>query len=145
MKYQSVIRSRVAAGFTLLEMVIVLGIIAVLLGGSIALITTIPDGAKIQRVEQDFIAIGNALKTYKMNAGSYPTTAQGLKALVEKPGGQPQPTRWTQVMKKPPTDPWGNEYGYLFPGRKDPSEFELISKGKDGTEGGEQDFSSQDA
>ena len=145
MKYRNVIRGRAAAGFTLLEMVIVLGIIAVLLGGSIALITSVPDGAKIQRVEQDFLAIGNALKTYKINAGSYPTTAQGLNALIDKPGGQPQPARWTQVMKKLPTDPWGNEYDYLFPGRKDPSEFEIISKGKDGTEGGEQDFSSQDA
>ena len=144
MKYQNDIRHRAAAGFTLLEMVIVLGIIAVLLGGSITLITGIPDGTRTQRVDADFIAIGNALKTYKINAGSYPTTAQGLKALVEKPGGSPQPTRWTQVMKKLPTDPWGNEYGYLFPGRKDPSEFEIISKGKDGAEGGEQDFSSQD-
>jgi general secretion pathway protein G len=98
----------------------------------------------LARVEPDFIALGNALKTYKLNAGSYPTTAQGLKALVEKPAGSPQPARWTQVMKKLPADPWGNEYGYLFPGRKDPSEFELISKGKDGIEGGEQDFSSQD-
>jgi len=125
--------------------VIVLGIIAVLLGGSIALIGGLTDGAKMQRVDQDFRAIGSALATYKMNAGSYPSTAQGLKALVEKPGGSPQPTRWTQVMKKLPSDPWGNDYGYVFPGRKDPSEFEIISKGKDGTEGGEQDFSSQDA
>jgi general secretion pathway protein G len=145
MKYQNVIRGRAAAGFTLLEMVIVLGIIAVLLGGSIVLLSGIPDAAKTQRVEQDFIAVGNALKAYKLTAGSYPSTSQGLKALVEKPGGQPQSDRWTQVMKKLPTDPWGNEYGYLFPGRKDPSEFEIISKGKDGTEGGEQDFSSQDA
>jgi len=144
MKYQNVIRRRAAAGFTLLEMVIVLGIIAVLLGGSIALIGGVGEGAKVQRVDQDFLAIGNALKTYKINAGSYPTTGQGLKALVEKPGGSPQPRRWTQVMKKVPTDPWGNDYGYLFPGRKDPSEFEIISKGKDGVEGGEQDFSSQD-
>jgi general secretion pathway protein G len=145
MKYQNVIRRRAAAGFTLLEMVIVLGIIAVLLGGSIALIGGMTDGAKLQRVGTDFTAISNALKTYKLNAGSYPTTAQGLAALGDKPGGPPPPNRWTQVMKKLPTDPWGNEYGYLFPGRKDPSEFEIISKGKDGTEGGEQDFSSQDA
>ncbi|MEK7949900.1 type II secretion system major pseudopilin GspG [Luteolibacter soli] len=145
MKYKNVIRGRVAAGFTLLEMVIVLGIIAVLLGGSIALITGIPDVAKTQRVEADFRALSSALKAYKMSAGNYPTTTQGLAALVAKPGAPPPPTRWTQVMKKVPTDPWGHEYGYIFPGRKDPSEFEIISKGKDGTEGGEQDFSSQDA
>lgn len=145
MKYRHVIRGRAAAGFTLLEMVIVLGIIAVLLGGSISLLGKLPDAAKVQRVEQDFLAIGNALKAYKINGGNYPTTSQGLAALIQKPGAPPPPTRWTQVMKKVPTDPWGNEYGYVFPGRKDPSEFEIISKGKDGTEGGEQDFSSQDA
>ena len=145
MRYQNVIRGRVAAAFTLLEMVIVMGIIAVLLGGSITLITGIPEGTRSQRLESDFMAIGNALKTYQLRTGSYPSTAQGLKALVERPDGLPEPTRWTQVMKKVPTDPWGNEYGYVFPGRKDPSEFEIISKGKDGTEGGEQDFSSQDA
>ena len=145
MKYKNVIRGRVAAAFTLLEMVIVLGIIAVLLGGSITLIAKLPDGAKVQRVSSDFDAISNALKTYKLNAGNYPTTAQGLAALIQKPGSPPPPIRWAQVMTKVPTDPWGNEYGYVFPGRKDPSEFEIISKGKDGTEGGEQDFSSQDA
>jgi general secretion pathway protein G len=143
MKYQTNIRRRIAAGFTLLEMVIVLGIIAVLLGGSIALIGGVGEGAKLQRVDQDFLAIGNALKTYKINAGTYPSTAQGLKALVEKPGGSPQPRRWVQVMKKMPTDPWGKEYGYLFPGRKDPNEFEIICKGKDGIESGD-DLSSQD-
>lgn len=143
MKYQSSIRRRISRGFTLLEMVIVLGIIAVLLGGSIALIGGVGEGAKLQRVDQDFLAIGNALKTYKLNAGTYPSTAQGLKALVERPTGSPQPRRWTKIMDRVPTDPWNNDYGYLFPGRKDPSEFEIISRGKDGVEGGD-DYSSQD-
>jgi general secretion pathway protein G len=153
MKYQNVIRGREASGFTRLKMVMVLGAIAVLLGGSIHLIGTVTkrvmleraEQAQIQWVERDFLSIGMALKAYKINAGSYPSTAQGLAALVGKPSDQPQPTNWVQVMKKLPTDPWDNEYGYVFPGRKDPSEFEIISRGKDGNEGGEQDYSSQDA
>ena len=144
MKHHRSIRHRVAAGFTLLEMVIVLGIIAVLLGGSIALIGGVGEGAKVQRVDSDFNAIGAALRSYKNLAGNYPTTQQGLKALVEKPTSTPVPRRWASSMKKLPLDPWQNEYGYKFPGSKDPSEYEIISKGKDGIEGGEQDYSSQD-
>lgn len=144
MKYQRSIRKRIAAGFTLLEMVIVLGIIAVLLGGSIALIGGVGDGAKLQRVSADFNAIGASLKTYKINAGNYPTTSQGLQALVTKPTSTPVPKRWTQVAKKTPQDPWMQDYGYKFPGSKDASEYELISKGKDGIEGTEDDISSQD-
>ena len=144
MKQNRSIRQHVSAGFTLLEMVIVLGIIAVLLGGSIALMGGIGDGAKLQRVTADFNAIGSSLKTYKINAGNYPTTQQGLSALVTKPTSTPVPKRWVSVLKKLPLDPWNNEYGYKFPGKKDPSEFELISKGKDGIDGTEDDLSSQD-
>jgi general secretion pathway protein G len=145
MKYQRTVRQRVAAGFTLLEMVIVLGIIAVLLGGSIALIGGIGDGAKLQRVDADFNAIGSSLKTYKLNAGNYPTQQQGLEALVTKPSSTPVPRRWTKIADRVPTDPWNNPYGYKFPGTKDPSEFELFSMGKDGQVGTEDDLSSQDA
>lgn len=138
------LRHRIKAGFTLLEMVIVLGIIAVLLGGSIALIGGLGEGAKLQRVETDFNTIGTALKTYKLNAGTYPTTQQGLKALVEKPSGSPVPRRWTQLSESVPKDPWGVDYIYRFPGKRIASEFELISKGKDMQEGTDDDFSSQD-
>jgi len=144
MKYHRTIRQRVSAGFTLLEMVIVLGIIAVLLGGSIALIGGIGEGAKLQRVDADFSSIGSALKTYKLNAGNYPTTQQGIKALVEKPTGTPVPRRWTKIADKVPLDPWMQEYGYKFPGSKDPSEFEIFSKGKDGQQGTADDISNQD-
>ncbi len=144
MKYQRSIRKRVAAGFTLLEMVIVLGIIAVLLGGSIALIGGIRGGAELQRVRADFKAVGAALQTYKINAGNYPTTQQGLKALVEKPTSTPVPKDWTKIADSVPTDPWQKEYGYRFPGRKDPTKFEIISLGPDGIEGNEDDLSSQD-
>jgi general secretion pathway protein G len=144
MKYQKSVRQRVAAGFTLLEMVIVLGIIAVLLGGSIALIGGIGEGAKLQRVDADFNSLGSALKTYKLNAGNYPTQQQGLEALVTKPSSTPVPRRWAKIADKVPPDPWNNPYGYKFPGTKDPSEFEIFSMGKDGQAGTDDDLSSQD-
>lgn len=144
MKLHRSIRRRVAAGFTLLEMVIVLGIIAVLLGGSIALIGGVGDSAKLQQVRADFTSIGSSLRAYKINGGDFPTTQQGLKALVEKPTTNPKPDDWIQVMSKIPLDPWRKPYGYKFPGSKIPGEFEIISSGPDGIIGNEDDKSSQD-
>lgn len=132
------------SGFTLLEMVIVLGIIAVLLGGSIALIGKVKDGAKLQRVDSDFNSIGSALMTYKINAGTYPSSQQGLSALVTKPSSTPVPRRWTSLAKSVPTDPWGKEYRYIFPGSKDATEFELISDGPDGLANTQDDIRSQE-
>ncbi len=131
-------------GFTLLEMVIVLGIIAMIMGGAMYYMKKIGNAAKYQQVSADFKAIENSLTMYKLNAGNYPSTQQGLRALVEKPSGSPVPRRWTQLSSKVPLDPWQNEYGYRFPGRKDPSEPEIISKGPDGQEGTDDDLSSQD-
>jgi general secretion pathway protein G len=134
------------SGFTLLEMVIVLGIIAVLLGGSIALIGGIGDSAKMQRVDADFNSLGSAIEGYKLNAGNYPTTQQGLKALIERPTTSPQPRRWVKVIPKGkiPQDPWGKDYRYAFPGSKNASTFELVSNGPDGIPNNQDDISSQD-
>jgi general secretion pathway protein G len=132
------------SGFTLLEMVIVLGIIAMILGGAIFAMRGIGDAAKLRQVEADFKAFESALAMYKLNGGSYPTTQQGLKALVEKPSTTPVPRRWTPIMKKLPADPWGADYGYRFPGKKVASDFEMFSKGKDGMENTADDLSSQD-
>lgn len=144
MKLNNTLRRRQSRGFTLLEMVIVLGIIALILGGAITFMGRIGEGAKVQRVRGDFSAFTSALKMYKVNNGMYPTTQQGLKALIEKPSSTPVPQSWTKLVTKVQVDPWGNEYGYKFPGRKDPTEFEIISMGADGVEGGETDYSSQD-
>jgi len=132
------------AGFTLLEMVIVLGIIAMIMGGAIFTMQKISDSGALTVVDGDFASINNALQAYKNNAGNYPSQQQGLKALVEKPGSAPRPRRWIQIMDDIPTDPWNNEYTYKYPGSKDRSRPELISKGKDGLEGSEDDLSSQD-
>ena len=131
-------------GFTLLEMVIVLGIIAMILGGAIFAMRGIGDAAKLKQVDADFKSLDSALQMYKLNAGQYPTSAQGLKALVDKPTSTPAPRRWVQVMTKIQTDPWGSPYTYRYPGKKRVNEFELISKGPDGMENTADDLSSQD-
>ena len=131
-------------GFTLLEMVIVLGIIAMILGGAIFAMRGIGDAAKLKQVEADFKSLESALQMYKLNAGSYPTSQQGLKSLQEKPTSTPMPRRWVQVMSKIPLDPWDSPYNYRFPGRKRVNEFEILSKGPDGMENTPDDLSSQD-
>lgn len=143
MKNQPSRRRRIRAGFSLLEMVIVLGIIAVILGGAIAVLGKVGEGAKLQRVDGDFNSIGSALKMYKINAGSYPTTQQGLEALVNRPNSQPVPKRWTRLADEVPMDPWNQPYEYKFPGSKDPTDYELISKGADTQLGTGDDISSQ--
>lgn len=132
------------SGFTLLEMVIVLGIIAMILGGAIFAMRGIGNAAKLRQVESDFKSMDSALAMYKLNAGSFPSTQQGLKALQEKPTTNPVPRRWTQVMSKIPADPWDQPYGYRFPGKKRASDFEMYSKGPDGIENTPDDLSSQD-
>lgn len=132
------------SGFTLLEMVIVLGIIAMILGGAIFAIKGIQGAGKVSQCEADFHTIDTALMSYKLLAGNYPTTQQGLKALVEKPSSTPVPRRWSQISKKVPLDPWKNNYGYRFPGKKNATEPEIFSKGEDGIENTADDLSSQD-
>ena len=137
-------RSSRRSGFTLLEMVIVLGIIAMILGGAIFAMKGISGAAKLRQVDADFKSFESAFAMYKLNAGSFPTTQQGMKALVEKPSSTPVPRRWSQIMKKLPPDPWGADYGYRFPGKKVASDFEMFSKGEDGIENSADDLSSQD-
>jgi general secretion pathway protein G len=135
---------RLSGGFTLLEMVIVLGIIALLLGGAIAVVgPKILNSAKYTRVKGDFATLRAAVMSYRNIGGYYPTTQQGLKALIDKPTSTPIPQMWERSFSTIPVDPWGNEYGYKYPGTKDKSEFEIISKGPDGIEGTPDDISSQ--
>ena len=88
---------------------------------------------KSDRAPQDFLAIGNALKTYQILAGRPPTTDQGLDALVNEPTLGPKPRRWVQVMKKLPRDAWLNPYRYsLLPPKQYEWRWELRSAGPDG-------------
>jgi len=135
---------RRSAGFTLLEIVIVLGIISVLLGGAIFASRGIMDSSKIGRAESDFKTYETNLMQYRTLAGSFPTTQQGLKALKDKPTSNPIPRRWSAIMDKITMDPWSNEYIYAFPGKKNATTFEIISKGPDGQLGTADDLSNQD-
>jgi general secretion pathway protein G len=131
-------------GFTLLEIVIVLGIIAVIMGGSIVMLKKLPEGAKIKRAEGDMQNIESAVRSYAMLAGNPPTTAQGLEALFVKPTAPPVPKRWASAGKAVPLDPWGEPYKYRNPGKIDTSTFEILTFGPDKQEGTDDDMSSQD-
>jgi len=139
-------KPNLSSGFTLLEIVIVLGIIAVILGGSIAVVGKIGDGAKVQRVQGDFNAVGSAVRMYAINAGAAPSTSQGLKALYVKPTTPPVPKRWSPAGgdKDVPLDPWGDPYKYRNPGKIDSSTFEIYTFGPDKQENTDDDMSSQE-
>ena len=96
----------VQSGYTLFEIMLVLGIIAVLVGSAIYMLVGNIDVAKEQRVNSDIEAISMQLRTYEMLNYRMPTTEQGLKALVNQPSTEPRPRRWKQHMKSVPIDPW---------------------------------------
>jgi general secretion pathway protein G len=97
-----------------------------------------PDEARITRAKQDIRAIESALEMYKLDNFNYPTTDQGLEALVEKPTSQPEPKNWKQggYLKSVPTDPWGNKYQYLGPEDSD-GQITVLTLGADDRRGGE--------
>ncbi len=119
------------AAYTLFEIMLVLGIIAILVGSAIYLLVGNIDVAKEQRVDTDIQAISMQLKTYEMLNFSYPTTAQGLEALVAKPNVEPVPRKWRKLMEDVPLDPWGTPYQYVFPGKRNPGGFDIYSLGPD--------------
>lgn len=127
-------------GYTLFEIMLVLGIIAVLVGSAIYLLVGNIDVARESRVEADIQAISTQLRVYEMQNLRPPTTQQGLKALVSRPSTEPMPRRWRQLLEKIPLDPWGEEYVYYSPGKKNPKGFDLFSKGSDRQEGGGDDI-----
>lgn len=111
----------------------------------IALLGPPQSGAKIQRVDQDFLAIGNALKMYASHAGQPPTTAQELEALVNEPQTSPKPKAWVQVMRMVPADPWGTPYRYALLGPKEREwRWELRSAGPDRVFGNRDDLASEE-
>jgi len=125
------------SGFTLIEIMVVVIIIGVLAALVAPKIMGRPDEARKIAATQDLGTIAQALKMYKLDNYRYPTTEQGLKALVERPTASPIPKNWKQegYLEFYPTDPWGNEYVYLHPGKN--GEMDLYSRGADGQDGGE--------
>ncbi len=123
------------AGLTLIEMLIVLVIIAVVAGLITANVINRPDEARVTTTKGNISSIEGALKMYRLDNGDYPTTEQGLKALVEKPTVPPVPANWAQggYLSAPPLDAWGKPYEYKSSG----GGFTIRSFGKDGKPGGE--------
>jgi general secretion pathway protein G len=130
---------RRARGFTLIEIMVVITILGILAALIVPRVVGRTDDARIAAVRQDIAQIMGALKLYRLDNGRYPSTEQGLRALVEKPTAEPLPTNWKQggylERTTPPKDPWGRDYQYLNPGLR--GEIDVFSFGRDGQSGGE--------
>lgn len=129
------------AGFTLIELLVVLVIIGILAGYIGPKIMGHPEEAKRTKAGLQIQGLETALKMYKLDNGSYPSTEQGLQALVEAPSTGKLPPKWRDGgyldKKKVPLDPWGEEFVYLSPGLN--GDFDLSSYGGDGEAGGDGD------
>jgi general secretion pathway protein G len=112
--------------------VVIIGILAVLV---VPRVLDRPDQARAIAAKQDVSGIMQALKLYRLDNGRYPTTEQGLRALVERPANGQVPPNWKQYLEKLPVDPWGNPYQYLNPGVR--GEVDVFSLGADGQPGGD--------
>ncbi|WP_274691308.1 MULTISPECIES: type II secretion system major pseudopilin GspG [Spartinivicinus] len=133
---KKVIAKSAQQGFTLIEIMVVVVILGILGALVVPNIMSKPDQAKVTVAKGDVRAIASALDMYKLDNFNYPSTDQGLDALVKKPSGSPEPKGWNNpYLKKVPVDPWGNAYKYLSPGVHGP--FDLYSYGADGKKGGE--------
>ena len=110
---------------------IVVTIIAVLMGTAIYKLSGNIEYAKHQAVATDIQSIGTQLKLYESMNGYFPTTEQGVQALVVQPDTDPKPSRWYQLFKELPKDPWHNNYNYRCPGTKNPTGYDLYSSGPD--------------
>ena len=124
-------------GFTLIEVLVVVAILGILAAIVVPRIMDRPDEARRVAAKQDIASIVQALKLYRLDNGNYPTTEQGLVALVQKPAGNPVPPNWKQggYLERLPKDPWGCDYQYLYPGVK--GEIDVFSLGSDHARGGE--------
>jgi len=127
-------RSR-TSGYTLMEIMLVVAIIAVIAGGVIVKMTGALDVAKIQRAEQDINNIYSALKLYEARNYQMPDQGQGLEALISPPTTGTKPLNWTKLMDSIPVDPWNTPYQYRNPGKRDPSGVDVFSFGPDRKEG----------
>lgn len=134
--FQTIQDQKTQKGFTLIEIMVVIVIIGVLATLIIPRLMSRPDEARVIAARQDVATIVSALKLYRLDTGRYPTSEQGLKALIAKPSEEPIPTNWKMggYLDRLPNDPWGKPYQYLSPGLK--GEMDVFSFGADGKLGG---------
>ncbi|MDR0480250.1 MAG: type II secretion system major pseudopilin GspG [Gallionellaceae bacterium] len=128
---------RANLGFTLIEIMVVIVILGVLAALIVPKIMSRPDEARVTAAKQDIASIMQALKLYKLDNLRYPTTEQGLQALVQRPTLPPEAPNWkgNGYLEKLPNDPWGHPYQYLQPGQH--GDVDVMSLGADGAPGGE--------
>lgn len=128
-----------ASGFTLIELMVVIVILGILAGLIIPRIMGRPDEARQLKAKMQIESLETALKLYKLDNGSYPSTDQGLEALVAAPDTPPLPQKWREggylEKGKVPVDPWGNTFVYLSPGVH--GDYDISSYGADGVSGGD--------
>jgi general secretion pathway protein G len=128
-------RRALRAGFTLIELMVVLIIIGVLAALIVPNVLERADDARVTAAHTDVTNLMQALKLYRLDNQRYPTAEQGLQALITKPTTEPIPPNWKPYLEKLPNDPWGRPYLYLNPGVK--GEVDVMSYGADGQQGGE--------
>ncbi len=125
------------AGFTLIELLVVLTVLAILATVVVPRVMDAPGKARTTKAQQDIAALSQALEVYRLDNFSYPSTGQGLNALVAQPSGDPPATNWKAggYIQRLPKDPWDRPYQYLSPGSR--GDYDLYSLGRDGRPGGE--------
>jgi general secretion pathway protein G len=131
------VNSTSSRGFTLIEVLVVVAILGILAAIVVPRLMDRPDEARRVAAKADIASIVQALKLYRLDNGFYPSTDQGLGALVQRPTSQPAPTNWKQggYLERLPRDPWGGDYQYLSPGVH--GEIDVFSLGADRARGGE--------
>ena len=124
-------------GFTLIEIMVVVVILSILAAFIVPKIMDRPDEARLVKAKQDIRVIESSLKLYRLDNHSYPSTEQGLEALIAMPDGEPEPRNWKEggYLDRLPKDPWGGEYLYLNPGIH--GTIDVFSLGADNKAGGE--------
>lgn len=135
MKTDTIVRNQ--KGFTLIEIMVVVVILGILAALVVPRLLDRPEQAKRTKATVDIKSLEEAVGLFKLDNGFYPSTEQGLQALVTKPETGRIPTKYHEggYLKKVPVDPWGNDYVYLSPGIH--GDFDIISYGADGEPGGE--------
>lgn len=132
-------RRSMQQGFSLIEIMVVLVIIGLLVSIVAPNVLDRADDARVQKVHADFSTIATVLKLYRLDNYNYPSSEQGLEALVEKPSVDPIPSSWKKggYLDDLPRDPWGRPYLYLSPAEFGDGDFDIYTLGADGVSGGE--------